>query len=179
MLPPEIINELKRLLEKIESLETANVSLNLQLKRIREDFDGLSSQKGPQGEQGPQGKQGVGMDGKHGPQGITGPTGPKGADGIAGRDGKDVDFDAIKASVKEWLDNAGFVVVFEAGDEPSESEKRIEVKFNNGELRIPPMILRIRNVNKEGSQIGKPLFDTAPLGSPLKLKFKPPVKVSQ
>ena len=162
----------------METLEANNKSLVLQLERVREDFDEFSKQKGPKGDKGPQGTQGlVGRAGEKGSNGKDGTIGIKGADGIAGkdgRDGRDVDIEAIKLSVKEWLDSAGFMVIFEAGDDESEVERQVEVKLNGGELRIPPMILRVRNVNREGNQVGNPLFDTAPLGFPLKLRFKPP-----
>ena len=159
----------------METLEANNKSLVLQLERVREDFDEFSKQKGPKGDTGSQGSQGlVGRTGKEGPKGEDGTAGTDGVVGKDGRDGRDVDIEAIKLSVKEWLDSAGFMVIFEAGDDESEVERQVEVKLNGGELRIPPMVLRVRNVNREGNQVGNPLFDTAPLGFPLKLKFKPP-----
>lgn len=181
-MPPELADELKKLRDKMETLEANNKSLVLQLERVREDFDEFSKQEGPKGDMGPQGLLGLsGASGKEGRKGKDGTTGIKGADGVAGkdgRDGRDVNMVAIKIgvrlSVMEWLREAGFTVIFEAGDDESEVERQVEVKLNGGELRIPPMILRIRNVNREGNQIGEPLFDSAPLGSPLKLKFKPP-----
>lgn len=169
----------------METLEANNKSLVLQLERIREDFDGISKQEGPSGKdgsQGPEGKRGLtGEVGSDGPVGPSGPQGVVGPTGLTGGDGRDVDMTSIKLGVKlsvmEWLRNSGFTVIFEAGDDESEIERQVEVKLSGGELRIPPMVLRVRNVNREGNQVGKPLFDIAPLGSPhsLKLKFKPPV----
>jgi len=161
------------------------VSVHRQLETVQKDFDALSKQKGPKGDQGLQGIAGIqglqGKDGEQGKKGGDGEQGKKGEEGdsIKGDDGQSVDIEAIKIAVMAWLNDAGFTVVFEAGDEASEVERTVNVKFNGGELRIPPMILRIRNVNQLGNQVGQPLFDSSPLGLPLKLKFKPPVKASQ
>ena len=71
-----------------------------------------------------------------------------------------------------------FTVVFEGGDEASEPDRTIEVT-NGGELRIPPQRLRIRNVNAQGEEQGSPLYDVAPLGQHLKIRFRPPLEATQ
>lgn len=150
---------------------------------MREDFDELSKQTGPKGDIGKQGPKGlVGLSGEKGFKGETGSTGLKGADGrdgVSGKDGKDVDQEQLKLLVMQWLNSAQFEVIFEAGDEDIEPERRVFVKFNGGELRIPPSVMSFRNVNRKGEQVGSILFDKAPLGMPLKLRFRPPVEAKQ
>ena len=53
------------------------------------------------------------------------------------------------------------------------------MRLDGGELRIPAMMLRIRNVDAAGKQIGNPLTDIAPLGKPLEFRFAPSVKAKQ
>ena len=143
----------------VVSLQNDQAKLLLQLARVREDFDELSKQTGPQG--------------------MAGIDGTNGTNGTNGEDGKSIDPILLRVALEKRLRELGFTVVFEAGDEESEPERIIRISIVDGELRIPPQVIRVRNVDSDGNQIGEALFDKAPLGMPSKLRFKPPVKASQ
>lgn len=101
-----------------------------------------------------------------GPPGKNGPPGPPGT----------VDYTKVSELIERALRQKSFRVVFEAGDESTEPERTVIVKLNGGELRIPATMMRIRNVNVAGQQVGPPLTDVAPLGQPLKFRFVPPIE---
>lgn len=150
------------------------------IKALQKQVEELKSRKsapgvpGPQGDRGPQGPAG-----SAGPQGIAGPKGPAGPQGPPGKPGSDVTEERVSKLISEYLADKSFKVVFEGGDEPGEPSRTVTVKLDGGELRIPALLLRIRNVDHDGVQIGNALTDKAPLGKPLKVRFRPPAKASQ
>lgn len=150
---------------------------------------GLNGLPGAPGKKGDKGDPG--QDGKPGPQGAKGEKGDKGDRGEPGppvneQQVKKVaeglvdqaiserlkeELDKLNKEFQRKLDNMTFTVVFEKGDDPDEVERRVNVKLVGGELRIPPISFRLRNVDTDGAQIGQPLTDVAPLGYPLKVKY--------
>lgn len=116
------------------------------------------------------------------PPGPKGPKGDKGDPGTDGTDGKtvvgpqgppgEVSEEMIRKAVEKALAERSFKVVFEAGDEPGEEMRTVIVSLDGGVLRIPAQHLIIRNVDKDGQQVGSSLADVAPLGKPLKFRFK-------
>lgn len=66
-------------------------------------------------------------------------------------------------------------VVYEAGDEEGEDE-RTEVVHLGGEIRIPPTRIRLTTTDANGQQ--RSAIDSAPVGLPLKFKFKSPLSVA-
>lgn len=106
---------------------------------------------------------------------IVGQDGRDGLDGQDGRDGASFDPEQLQA----LLQQAEFTVVFEGGDESTEANRSVVVKPFGGELRIPGQSLTIRNIDKNGRQVGSLFKDAAPLGQPLRLRFSPSLEASQ
>lgn len=112
---------------------------------------------------------------ERGPEGPRGPAGPQGPPGEPGT----VDYSKVSDMIDQALAQRSLTVVYEGGDEPDEQERRAQVSLDNGEIFIPSQQMRVRNVDAQGNQKGPAFMDKAPLGSPLKYRFKFPIEASQ
>lgn len=143
--------------------------------------DGKPGDRGCDGERGlpgPIGPAGApGARGEPGERGLAGPAGMSGERGPAGPAGEITpeQLDAVADEVwRRIREQGGITVVFEAGDEADEPARSVRVSLIDGELRIPAQTLRVRNM--DGTSQGSALVDVAPLGQPLKLRFRPPLE---
>lgn len=134
--------------------------------------DGPAGPQGPPGERGEPGPAGApGVAGMRGPPGERGEPGPPGPPGPAGEISDAQVAWVVDEVARRLRDEASITVIFESGDDPGELERIVRVPIIDGELRIPPQTLQIRNTN--GTSQGRPLVDAAPLGQPLRIRLGP------
>lgn len=164
--------------------------------------DGADGKPGKDGADGKPGKDGVHVvktiiengslivelsDGKKivaGP--VTGQPGPPGevdyskVEEIAAKKIADAKIDELVSKrLKTLLERSELTVIFEGGDDADEPSRTVRVPLLDGTLKIPPVVFRVRNVDVSGKQVGTPLMDSAPLGLPLKYRFRPPLQAKQ